>query len=63
MVNPLDREGSKWGVTRQSVIKVWLAGRLELTASNLPYKVNGLLRRAVERHFGRISDGFRAFIQ
>ena len=31
----LDREASKMGVTRQSVIKVWLAERLEAGASNL----------------------------
>ena len=36
MVDSLDREASKLGVTRQSVIKVWLAERLEATASNLP---------------------------
>ena len=35
MVDSLDREASKLGVTRQSVIKVWLAERLEMTASNL----------------------------
>ena len=36
MVDSLDREASKLGVTRQSVIKVWLAERLEATASNVP---------------------------
>lgn len=36
MVESLDREASKLGVTRQSVIKVWLAERLEATAINLP---------------------------
>ena len=36
MVDSLDREASKLGVTRQSVIKVWLAERLEATRSNLP---------------------------
>ncbi len=36
MVDSLDREASKLGVTRQSVIKVWLAERLEATATNLP---------------------------
>lgn len=36
MIDSLDREASKMGVTRQSVIKVWLAERLEATASNLP---------------------------
>jgi hypothetical protein len=36
MVDSLDREASKLGVTRQSVIKVWLAERLEATAVNLP---------------------------
>ena len=29
MINSLDREASRLGVTRQSVIKVWLAERLE----------------------------------
>jgi hypothetical protein len=36
MIDSLDREASKLGVTRQSVIKVWLAERLEATPSNLP---------------------------
>lgn len=36
MIDSLDREASKLGVTRQSVIKVWLAERLESTASHLP---------------------------
>ena len=36
MIDSLDREASKLGVTRQSVIKVWLAERLEASASNLP---------------------------
>lgn len=36
MIDALDREASKLGVTRQSVIKVWLAERLEATSSNLP---------------------------
>ena len=36
MIDSLDREASKLGVTRQSVIKVWLAARLEATGSNLP---------------------------
>ena len=36
MVDSLDREASKLGVTRQSVIKVWLAERLEASASNVP---------------------------
>ena len=36
MVDSLDREARKLGVTRQSVIKVWLAERLEATAADLP---------------------------
>jgi len=36
MVDSLDREARKLGVTRQSVIKVWLAERLEASAANLP---------------------------
>ena len=38
MIDSLDREASKLGVTRQSVIKVWLAERLESTTSNLPFQ-------------------------
>ena len=38
MVDSLDREASKLGVTRQSVIKVWLAERLEATGSSLPFQ-------------------------
>ena len=34
MVESLDREASELGVTRQSVIKVWLAERLEVSSSN-----------------------------
>lgn len=33
MVESLDREARKLGVTRQSVIKVWIAERLEHKAS------------------------------
>jgi hypothetical protein len=36
MVDSLDREASKLGVTRQSVIKVWLAERLQATSSQVP---------------------------
>jgi hypothetical protein len=36
MIDSLDREASKMGVTRQSVIKVWLAERLEATTSHMP---------------------------
>ena len=38
MIDSLDREASKLGVTRQSVIKVWLAERLEATSSILPLR-------------------------
>ncbi|MEN8206832.1 MAG: CopG family transcriptional regulator [Pseudomonadota bacterium] len=34
MIESLDREASRLGVTRQSIIKIWLAERLEQTASN-----------------------------
>ena len=33
MVEALDREATRLGVTRQSIIKVWLAERLERKAS------------------------------
>ena len=36
MIDSLDREASKLGVTRQSVIKVWLAERLQATNSIHP---------------------------
>ena len=36
MIDSLDREASKLRVTRQSVIKVWLAERLEATTSHVP---------------------------
>jgi len=34
MVNQLDREARRVGVTRQSIIKIWIAERLEHTGSN-----------------------------
>jgi predicted DNA binding CopG/RHH family protein len=34
MIEALDNEASRLGVTRQSIIKVWLAERLEQSASN-----------------------------
>jgi hypothetical protein len=40
MIDSLDKEASKLGVTRQSVIKIWLAERLEASGSN------GLQQRA-----------------
>lgn len=38
MIDSLDREARKLGVTRQSVIKLWLAEHLESTASSLPVR-------------------------
>lgn len=34
MIDSLDKEASRLGVTRQSIIKVWLAERLEQSAFN-----------------------------
>ena len=34
VIDSLDREASRIGVTRQSIIKVWLVERLELQAAN-----------------------------
>jgi hypothetical protein len=34
MIQGLDREARRVGVTRQSIIKVWLAERLEQSATN-----------------------------
>lgn len=36
MIDSLDREANKLGVTRQSVIKIWLAERLEATRPKPP---------------------------
>jgi hypothetical protein len=33
MIESLDREASRVGVTRQSIIKIWLAERLEQVAA------------------------------
>ena len=41
MIDSLDPEASKLGVTRQSVIKVWPAERLEATASNVSLRRTG----------------------
>lgn len=38
MVDSLDREASKLGVTRQSIIKVWIAERLEAAAPVVPLR-------------------------
>ena len=34
MIEALDKEASRVGVTRQSIIKIWLAERLENLAAN-----------------------------
>jgi hypothetical protein len=34
MIQGLDREARRVGVTRQSIIKIWLAERLEHSATN-----------------------------
>lgn len=36
MIRELDSEARRVGVTRQSIIKMWLAERLEKTAGNKP---------------------------
>jgi hypothetical protein len=36
MIESLDREAGKLGVTRQSIIKVWLAERLEKAVQTYP---------------------------
>ena len=42
MIESLDREAGRLGVTRQSIIKVWLAERLEQRASNKASKKDSL---------------------
>jgi len=38
VVESLDREAARIGVTRQSIIKVWLVERLKAEAANKPVK-------------------------
>ena len=40
MVRELDMEASRVGVTRQSIIKMWLAERLEKSATNKSLKTD-----------------------
>ena len=56
MIDSLDREASKLGVTRQSVIKVWLAERLEATASNVPLQ---RARGRTDRESTRLNSSHR----
>ena len=44
MIESLDKEANRLGVTRQSIIKVWLAERLEQRASNKSRKQDALER-------------------
>jgi len=41
MIEKLDREAGRLGVTRQSIIKVWLAERLEQSGSNQSVRSDG----------------------
>ena len=36
MIESLDREANRIGVTRQSIIKLWLAEKLEITTETKP---------------------------
>jgi len=38
MIESLDQEAARLGVTRQSIIKVWLAERIESRAANLSHQ-------------------------
>ena len=38
MIEQLDKEATRLGVTRQSIIKIWLSERLEQTVSNKSFK-------------------------
>jgi hypothetical protein len=38
VIDSLDKEASRVGVTRQSIIKVWLVERLEQQAANKAFK-------------------------
>ena len=41
MIEELDKEASRLGVTRQSIIKVWVAERLEQSTSNRSMQADG----------------------
>ena len=41
MIESLDKEASRLGVTRQSIIKVWLSERLQKSTSNKRLKDDG----------------------
>jgi hypothetical protein len=40
MIQSLDKEAKRVGVTRQSIIKVWLAERLEQSATNTSFNTD-----------------------
>ena len=40
MIESLDKEANRVGVTRQSIIKIWLAERLEQAAANKVAHIN-----------------------
>lgn len=44
VVDSLDREAAHIGVTRQSIIKVWLVERLQAEAANTPQAIKSLDR-------------------
>lgn len=41
MIEMLDKEAGRLGVTRQSIIKIWLAERLEKSAANHSVQSDG----------------------
>jgi hypothetical protein len=41
MIEMLDKEAGRLGVTRQSIIKIWLAERLEQSTSNKSMQTDG----------------------
>lgn len=47
IIDSIDRAASEFGVSRQSIIKAWLAERLEKAGSNLPLRTtrSGVARR------------------
>ncbi|MCK5520965.1 MAG: CopG family transcriptional regulator [Candidatus Marinimicrobia bacterium] len=45
VINSLDREASRMGVTRQSIIKIWLVERLEKQAVNNKTQQGSLVSR------------------
>lgn len=65
MIEPLDRQARRLGVTRQSIIKVWIAERLEKVANGGPVgrpanKLVNLMRESASLRRNAVAHRLRA---